>query len=140
MDKTFTRANRILPHHRFAHSLGGPLIRVKGTIAKLFASPGNHHGANHQHLILGVTDITLAEGIDAQDVERQLFIAIRFGDNDGLEDPIPFEQGGAAEMQGEYINQAEAYPTEDNDNPKRAVLHFTHHPVGFVLYGNQYYS
>lgn len=57
-------------------------------------------------------------------------MAIRFGDNEGLVDQIPFIAGELTRIQGEYIDAGIAYATEDN--PGLSVLHFTHHPVGFV--------
>ncbi len=120
-----------LSHHRFKHSIGGPLIRVLGDIEKLIPSPEHHNGANHQHLILNNITVEHTEGMpDGLQVSEQIFVAIRFGDNEGLVDPVPFVQGERTRMQGEYIDAAQAYPTEDN--PGLSVLHFTHHPVGFV--------
>src|ERR1700685_1969490 len=48
------RATQILPHHRYVYSLGAPLACVQGTISKVFDSPENHHGANHQHFIIKI--------------------------------------------------------------------------------------
>ncbi|MEH1790834.1 MAG: hypothetical protein V7L23_36025 [Nostoc sp.] len=45
-------------------------------------------------------------------------------------DAMPFIAGELARMQDEYIDASIAYATEDN--PGLSVLHFTHHPVGFV--------
>ena len=74
-------------------------------------------------------------------VGTEVFLAVRFGDNEGLAQEIPGLQAGQPiEAQGEYISEATAYPTEDNSNPILPVLHFTHHPVGYVLYHGQYYS
>ncbi len=127
----FIKATGFLDHHRFKHSIGAPLIRVVGNIKHLYPAPENHHGANHQHLILDNIQVEYTEGMpEGLEVSSEIFVAIRFGDNEGLVDPIPFVEGQLTRMQGEYINAAEAYATEDN--PGLAVLHFTHHPVGFV--------
>ena len=128
---TFTRATEVLPHHRFKQSLGGPLILVLANIETLYPSPGNHNGANHQHLILNNIKVESAKGMPpGLQVSERIFVAIRFGDDEGLADPIPFVQDQLTRMQGEYIDSAQAYPTQDN--PGLSVLHFTHHPVGFV--------
>jgi len=128
----FTKAPGFLPHHRFRHSIGGPLIRAVATIEKLFPSPDYHNGANHQHLILNNIEVEYSEGLpDGMNVATRIFVAVRFGDNEGLVDPIPFEEGKKTRIQGEYIDSAEAYATADNPT-KLAVLHFTHHPTGFV--------
>lgn len=127
----FTKATTFLPHHRFKHSIGAPLVRLVGNIKYLFPAPENHHGANHQHLILDNIQVEYTEGFpDGLEVSSEIFVAIRFGDNEGLVDPVPFVQGQMTRMQGEYIDAAQAYVTEDN--PGLSVLHFTHHPVGFV--------
>ena len=129
--KHFTKAVGFLPHHRFKQSIGGPLIRVVGTIEQLFPSPDHHNGANHQHLILNNITVEYSDGLpNGLKVSPRIFVAIRFGDNEGLVDPVPFVEGEMTRMQGEYIDAANAYPTEDN--PGLSVLHFTHHPVGFV--------
>jgi hypothetical protein len=136
------RANRILPSHRFVHSLGAPLAHVKGTVVTVFAGPGNHHGANHQHFTLSVSTVVSLEGANFSPetlVGQTIFVAVRFGDNEGLDSEIPgLAENTPIEVQGEYVSSAAAYPTQDNDgNP---ALHFTHHPVGFVLYEGHYYS
>jgi hypothetical protein len=135
------RADQILPHHRYVHSIGAPLACIQGTISRVFASPGNHHGANHQHFVVKIDKVVKFEGGNANLVGTEVFLAVRFGDNEGLAQEIPGLQAGQPiEAQGEYISEASAYPTEDNSNPILPVLHFTHHPVGYVLYHGQYYS
>ena len=72
-------------------------------------------------------------------VKGDAFVAIRFGDHMGLKSQIPdLAEGQPIEMQGEYIDANHAYPS--TGNPGDAVLHFTHHPVGYVLYHGQKYS
>ena len=100
----FTKAPGFLPHHRFRHSIGGPLIRVVATIEKLFPSPDYHNGANHQHLILNNIEVEYSEGLtDGMNVATRIFVAVRFGDNEGLVDPIPFEEGKKTRIQAEGV-------------------------------------
>lgn len=135
------RATQILPHHRYVHSLGAPLACVQGTISKVFASPDNHHGANHQHMVIKIDKVLKFEGGTQNLVGTEVFVAVRFGDSEGLSEEIPGLQAGQPiEVQGEYIPEASAYPTDDNSDPVLPVLHFTHHPVGYVRYAGQYYS
>jgi hypothetical protein len=135
------RATQILPHHRYVHSLGAPLACVQGTISKVFPSPDNHHGANHQHLVIKIDKVLKFDGGTQDLAGTEVFVAVRFGDNEGLAEEIPgLRAGQPIEAQGEYIPEASAYPTEDNSNPVLPVLHFTHHPVGYVRYAGQYYS
>jgi hypothetical protein len=135
------RANKILPHHRFPGSLGYPLAHVLGTIDKVFASPENHHGANHQQFTITVTMVLNFQG-GSEDISGQaVFVAVRFGDSEGLDSEIPdLSVGNPIEIQGEYIDSAQAYPTQDNVNPTLPVLHYTHHPVGFIKYEGTVYS
>lgn len=68
-------------------------------------------------------------------------MAVRFGDSEGLDAEIPdLTVGNPIEIQGEYIDVAGVYPTQDNENPVLPVLHYTHHPVGFLKYEGTYYS
>jgi hypothetical protein len=131
----------ILPHHRFSHSLGFPLARVKASIETVFGGPANHHGANHQHFTVKINSIVRFDGGTAPPVGTVVFVAVRFGDSEGLDSEIVgLAAGKPIELQGEYIDAAGAYPTEDNTDPVRPVLHFTHHPVGFVDYDGTHYS
>lgn len=131
MNQLFTKAIGFLKHHRFKHSVGAPLVRVLGNIEKLYPSSDHHNGANHQHLILNNITLEYSEGFpQGMTISDRIFVAIRFGDNEGLVDPVPFVEGQMTRMQGEYIDAADAYATADN--PGLSVLHFTHHPVGFV--------
>jgi hypothetical protein len=135
------RASLILPHHRFVYSLGAPLAAVQGTISHVFAAPENHNGANHQHFVMKIDQVLKFEGGNANLAGTDVFVAVRFGDNEGLAHEIPdLKAGQPIEVQGEYIPDASAYPTQDNQNPVLPVLHFTHHPIGYVKYEGQYYS
>jgi hypothetical protein len=139
------RATTILPHHRFQGSLGAPLIHIKGTIVTIFPGPEHHHGANHQHFTVKIDEVvTLDGGNVAPDslVGATVFLAVRFGDNIGLDSEIPdLTVGAPIEIQGEFVDSADAYKTQDNaGDPPLAVIHFTHHPVGYVIYNGQHYS
>jgi hypothetical protein len=139
------RATKILTHHRFDHSHGAPHVHIKGTVVTVFDGPGNHHGANHQHFTVKAEEIVALEGAQFSEPDitgQTLFVAVRFGDTDGLDSEIPdLREQTPIEIQGEYIKDSDAYPTQDNEGAnKLPVLHFTHHPVGFVRYEGQYYS
>ncbi|MDD5034010.1 MAG: hypothetical protein PHE55_04565 [Methylococcaceae bacterium] len=136
------RATKILPHHRFSHSLGAPLARVIGNIEKVFDAPAHHHGANHQHFTVKVSQQVFLRGSNKNSIEGEtVFVAVRFGDNEGLDAEIPgLAVGQEIELQGEYIDSDNAYPTPDNENPVLPVIHFTHHPVGFIEYQGEHYS
>ncbi|MEJ6486099.1 hypothetical protein N0Y54_33385 [Nostoc punctiforme UO1] len=85
------QSNKIPKSSSFQAFIGRPLIRGVGNIEKLFPAPENHHGANHQHLILSNIQVEHTEGFPkGLEVSNEIFVAIRFGDNEGLVDPVPF--------------------------------------------------
>jgi hypothetical protein len=134
-------ATQTLPHHSYANSLKAPLACVQGTISKVFFAPEFHHTAEHQQFVVKIEKVLKFEGGTQNLVGTEVFLAVRFGDSEGLKQPIPgLQVGQPIEAQGEYIPEASAYPTADNSNPILPVLHFTHHPVGFVLYHGKTYN
>jgi hypothetical protein len=134
-------ATPTLPHHTYANSLAAPLACVQGTISKVFLAPEFHHAANHQQFVITIDKVLKFEGGTQNLVGTEVFVAVRYGDSEGLAQEIPgLQVGQPIEAQGEYIAEASAYPTADNNNPVLPVLHFTHHPVGYVTYQGQTYS
>jgi hypothetical protein len=134
------RATQTVPQPPAAQSQSAPLACVQGTISKVFLNPEFHNNANHQHFVIWIDKVLKFEGTQNL-VGTEVFVAVRFGDSEGLAHEIPGLQAGQPiEAQGEYISDASAYPTQDNSNPVLPVLHFTHHPVGYVKYQGQTYS
>ncbi|MFM0075446.1 hypothetical protein PQQ86_30270 [Paraburkholderia sediminicola] len=112
-----------------------------GTISKVFLSPEFHHAAEHQQFVIKIDKVVKFDGGTQNLVGTEVFVAVRYGDSEGLAQEIPgLQVGQPIEAQGEYIAEASAYPTADNNNPVLPVLHFTHHPVGYVLYQGHTYS
>ena len=93
-------------------------------------------GAQHQHLIINVTELLendpdvaddLARVIEAQE---RVFVSIRFGDRMGIPDEVPgLVEGVSLRLRGEWIPREEAYA---HGGERLSVLHFTHDPLGFV--------
>ncbi|MCM3273587.1 hypothetical protein [Paenibacillus elgii] len=147
--------NNLLKHPHFGHtitndsyghqlhplSLHAPVVHVKATIVKVYPDR-ERSGAMHQHFDVKINELISIKGADASLVDKNsdTFVAIRYGDNLGLADPITgITEGQEIELQGEYIDHNHAYPTEDNRD-KYPVIHFTHKPVGFVIYqGKEYH-
>jgi hypothetical protein len=91
------------------------------------------------HFIVDHIEVISIKGADQSLVTPEAFCAVRFGDKLGLKKHIEgLEPGQPIELQGEYIDQNHAYPSPDN--PGDAVLHFTHHPVGYVVYHGKRYE
>lgn len=119
-----------------------PVVRVHGIIVRVFPAPRHHHDASHQHFTVRIDRVLTAEGMDASAIGPLVFVALRFGDREGLDHEISgLRPGMPIEMQGEYVASAQAYKAQDNEgDPPLPVLHFTHHPLGFILYGGQRYD
>ncbi|KEQ21787.1 hypothetical protein ET33_33645 [Paenibacillus tyrfis] len=147
--------NNLLKHPHFGHtitndsyghqlhplSLHAPVVHVKATIIKVFPDR-ERSGAMHQHFDVKINELISIKGADASLVDKnsETFVAIRYGDNLGLPEPINgITEGQEIELQGEYIDHNHAYPTEDN-REKYPVIHFTHRPVGFVVYQGKEYQ
>ena len=91
-----------------------------------------------EHIQIFVTLTKLIQGGTAVDADIQrtiadgddVFVAIRYGDSDGITQPIVgLVPGVALDLKGEYIPAAEAGA---EGGRQVAVLHYTHHPVGFI--------
>jgi subtilase family serine protease len=115
----------------------GIVVRVKAVIASVEPDVVQS-GVHHHHLIVSNIQVEHIEGADASVVQPEAFVAIRYGDKYGLQGPIPgLAAGQPIELQGQYVPINQTYPSVGN--PGDPVIHFTHHPVGFVKYqGNLY--
>lgn len=91
-----------------------------------------------QHVRLLITLVELLEGDPAvnADVKRVLedgedvFVAIRIGDSMGITEPIQgLVAGVGLDLKGEWIPRQRAHA---QGGRPMSVLHFTHHPVGFI--------
>jgi len=140
---------RSFPHHTSRHSTGGAVAHVLGTIAAVLADGANTGDGEHQHLRVLVTAMSPLVGPvgDPEDptfqpnlVGQTLFLAARFGDSDANHGRILFVQDAPIEAQGEFVDTSRARPTAGNDGsdgPILPVLHFTHKPLGFIIFNGQ---
>jgi hypothetical protein len=96
-------------------------------------------GGLHVRLLIRVLGGTVQNGTDPAvqaDVQdciatgRPVFTAIRTGDAMGIRVPIAgLDAGAALHLKGEWITREQA---QSHGGEKLSVLHFTHHPVGFI--------
>jgi endonuclease G len=95
-------------------------------------------GGGDLHVQMLITLTGLLEGSPAvnADVERVLaagedvFLAVRTGDSMGITEPIQgLVTGVGLDVKGEWIPQDQAFA---HGGRAMSVLHFTHHPVGFI--------
>lgn len=94
-------------------------------------------GKMHQHFYIRIKEVLEGDRriVDAKTV----FVAVHYGDEEGLPEPIPcLTPGEPIIIRGQFIPAAEAYQTDDN--PCFPVLHYTHHPVGYVIYDGVKYE
>lgn len=98
-------------------------------------------GDKHQQCIVNVQDVIQNDPDVAPDIERvrvdaePVFVSIRVGDRMGLRQPVPgVHDGSELRFKGEWIPKERAYA---HGGEKMSVLHFTHHPLGFVCDGDQ---
>jgi hypothetical protein len=130
-----TEPMQILPTLRTPDGTGlGTVRHVGANIVKLFGERIQLEGAAHQQLWI---DRLTSLNTDGFAYAGNVFVAIRITDG-GIGEEIPFVVGMKVEMQGMYIPANEATPGVND--PGLPVLHFTHKPVGFVMYDGVTYS
>lgn len=114
------------------------VITVSAEIVDRFiVCMADHKGALHQHFFITIGQVV--EGDKTIVENKPVFVAVRYGDKAGLEAPVPdLEPGSAIIIRGVYIPSQKAYKSEDN--PGFPVLHFTHRPVGYVIYDGVRYE
>lgn len=114
------------------------LVRVQAVIQTVERDV-ELHGAHHHHLLLNQIQVLKVWNGTQFEVAETAFVAIRYGDSEGLPGPIPdLAPGQPIVLQGRYIPKNRAYPSRGN--PGDSVLDETHHPFGFVLYNGQIYD
>lgn len=127
-----TLANTDLNHHAHPIYLKAPIVHIKAII-KQVEKDVQVHGVCHQHLLINQIHVIEIHGASKSLVSDEAFVAIRYGDRLGLRKPVPgLINGQEIELQGEYIDKNHAY--HSIGNPGDPVIHFTHHPVGYVMY------
>lgn len=112
----------------------GTVRHVGANIVKLFGEHIQLGGAAHQQLWI---DRLTSLNQDGFSYPGNVFVAIRITDG-GIGQEIPFEVGRKVEMQGMFIPADQATP--GTNDPGLPVLHFTHKPVGFVVYDGTTYD
>lgn len=128
-------------HQLHPLSLHGPVVHVKAEITKVYPD-AEAKGAMHHHFFIMIKQVISVKGNDPSVVamEKEHFVAVRYGDRLGLSEPIQgLEAGQPIELQGEYIDENHVYASPDNRDGEPCI-HFTHRPVGFVIYQGKEYE
>ena len=114
------------------------VITVSAKIADEFihCAP-DHKGKEHQHFYIYLEEIQ--EGDASLVDDTTIFVAVHYGDAEGIAEPIPnLNPGQPIIIKGKFVPARQAYKTEDN--PGFPVLHFTHHPIGYIIYDGVRYE
>src|SRR5262249_11345534 len=95
-----------------------------------------HRRGQHARLLITLSELLEGNPAVNADVERVLsagenvFVAIRIGDTVGTTEPIKgLVAGVGLDLKGEWIPRDKA---QAHGRRPVSVLHFTHHPVGFI--------
>ncbi len=121
-----------------AARLGVPrnLAEINATVQRREPDDTDANGGQHYRLrivvleALAVTSEVAADVADCVLTKREVFLAIRFGDPMGVQTPIPgLEPGAKLHLKGEWITRDKAL---EHGGERLSVLHFTHHPIGYV--------
>jgi len=114
-------------------------VTVQGTIVGYEEEDQDESGAHHQVFIVEVESVTPAPGRSGLAPGQRLYVVIRYGDSQGLEEAIPgIAEGKPVEVQGVYVTPEEAY--DQGDGLQLGVIHFTHRPVGWVKFEGRRYA
>ena len=111
----------------------GEKRHVSATVSRVFPNRVAHDGAEHQHIWINA--LTALDGGDNEDGD--VFVAIRVTEG-GIGQNIPFEEDTPVELQGLLIPADQADPGQDNEG--LPVMHFTHAPLGYVIYDGRTYK
>lgn len=123
---------------RHTHPRAVP-VTVNAAITELDPDHVAGNGARHQILTVRITQVVSDPQHAGVAVGEELNVAIRCGDAEGLPSAIPgLAVGQPIALKGDYIPASAAYPEADGEH--NAVLHWTHHPVGWVEYQGHHYQ
>jgi endonuclease G len=112
------------------------LVEVNTTIVKVEEDDSDVSGGKHHRLTITIKEVLtgdpdVADDLDdAVDNQRSVFLAIRFGDAMGIREQMEgLKVKGDLHARGEWITRNRA---KDHGGERISVLHFTHHPIGFI--------
>ncbi|HJZ53309.1 MAG TPA: hypothetical protein VKE74_00030 [Gemmataceae bacterium] len=110
------------------------VVEVSATLRQ--REPDDTDGDQHVRLLITVTELiegnpaVNADVVRVLDSEEDVFVAIRIGDSMGIMEPIKgLVAGVGLNLKGEWIPRDKA---SAHGGRPMSVLHFTHHPLGFI--------
>lgn len=119
------------------------VAEVKATIKE--RQPDDKSAPKHYQMIVVLDEIIQFSADIKKDIQLckknhlPVFVAIRFGDRLGINQPITsgMSNGDKMHFRGEWITADKA---SKQGGEKMSVLHFTHHPLGFTCTAKKCYS
>lgn len=119
------------------------VVEVRATITRRLAD--DKAVPKHYQLNIVLDEITSyppdvkADILECKSNQLPVFVAIRFGDRDGIAGGIPtgLDAGNKLHLKGQWITREKAY---SHGGEKMSVLHFSHHPLGFTCTTEKCYS
>lgn len=116
------------------------LVTVVGRITEMDPRRQDQRGVPHQIFTMEIRQV-LDNRMRTDAADGQLVTAaIRYGDAESIPEPIPgLKAGQPIALRGVYIARQDARDT-DGDGVRLAVIHFTHRPLGWVLYQGRRYE
>lgn len=132
-----TEAEKELPFEERVRRRRQQTRNVVEVAAKLrHREPDDTDGDQHVRLLITVTELEEGNPAVNADVQRvisgadDVFVAIRIGDSMGIQDTIlGLVDGVGLRLKGEWIPRDRAAA---HGGRAISVLHFTHHPLGFI--------
>jgi hypothetical protein len=113
------------------------LVEAKATVLIHEPNDDDPDGGQHLRLRINLDSVSSSDERVNTDVQRcltsrdEVFVAVRIGDSMGILNPptTGLEAGDQLHLRGEWIPRERAY---SHGGRKVSVLHFTHHPIGFI--------
>ena len=134
-EKALTDAEKDMPFEEKVQNRSTQTRNVVKVSAKLDKLESDGHSL-HVQMLIKVVEVLKGNAAVADDVQRVLtddedvFLAVRVGDSMGITKPIVgLVAGVGLKVQGEWIPRDKAFA---HGGEKLSVLHFTHHPLGFI--------
>ena len=135
---------RLAPADALAAMRQRDVVEVNATIRVKEADDTDPGGGKHHRLVVRVVKILRSDPDVATDLNKSLtraldvFLAVRIGDSLGIANPISgLKVGLPLHLQGEWIPKDRALA---HGGRRISVLHFTHHPIGFVCLPKKCFS
>jgi uncharacterized protein YceK len=113
------------------------VVTIEGIVSKVIEDDTDKKGGKHQRMFVRVKKVLDNPEKAEIDKTQDILVVMRYGDKDGFPQRIQAfdeSEGKRIEVRGKYIPDAYIQGKE-----KRAVLHFTHKPVGYVRFENKTY-